>query len=117
MTLPSPPPMAKGTLSRQLVVRTTALVAAATILLSLVTALASFQILQSQLDGRLESALNSTGRRCPGSRPGDPEGSGLIRIEQAQPGGGLFSSPVTKAVLGGIAAILMKQMLNPGRKA
>lgn len=36
---------------------------------------------------------------------------------QAQPGGGLFSSPVTKAVLGGIAAILMKQMLNPGRKA
>ena len=92
MTLPSPPPMAKGTLSRQLVVRTTALVAAATILLSLVTALASFQILQSQLDGRLESALNSTGRRYPGSRPGDPEGSGLIRIEQAQPGGSQFAT-------------------------
>ena len=36
---------------------------------------------------------------------------------QAQQGGGLFSSPVTKAVLGGVAAILMKQMLNPGKKA
>lgn len=92
MTLPPPPPMAKGTLSRQLVVRTTALVAAATILLSLVTALASFQILQSQLDGRLESALNSPGRRYPGggTGPGDPEGSGLIRMEETQPGSGEF---------------------------
>ena len=92
MTLPPAPPMAKGTLSRQLVVRTTALVAAATILLSLVTALASFQILQSQLDGRLESALNSPGRRYPGggTGPGDPEGSGLIRMEETQPGSGEF---------------------------
>ena len=92
MTLPPPPPMAKGTLSRQLVVRTTALVAAATILLSLVTALASFQILQSQLDGRLESALNSPGWRNPGggTKPGDPEGSGLIRMEETQPGSGEF---------------------------
>ena len=84
MTLSPPAAMAKGTLSRQLVVRTTALVAAATILLSLVTGLASFQILQAQLDGRLESALRAWG---PGSfpretKPGDPEGSGLIRIEQ-----------------------------------
>mgnify|MGYP001218839212 CR=1 FL=1 len=81
MTLPPPAPMAKGTLSRQLVVRTTALVAAATIVLSLFTALASFQILQAQLDGRLESALRAAPRGpTGGTKPGDPEGSGLIRI-------------------------------------
>ncbi len=66
------------------------------------------------------------------AQPAPPQGGGLGDIlgqvlgggqaqpapqPQAQPGGGLFSSPVTKAVLGGIAAILMKQMLNPGRKA
>lgn len=85
--------MAKGTLSRQLVVRTTALVAAATIVLSLFTALASFQILQSQLDARLESALRAPQLgRYPGggTRPGDPEGSGLIRLIQREPGSNIF---------------------------
>jgi two-component system OmpR family sensor kinase len=75
--------MAKGTLSRQLVVRTTALVAVVTIVLSLFTALASFQILQAQLDSRLESALRAWGpggSPSGGKKPGDPEGSGLIRI-------------------------------------
>lgn len=94
MTLPAPAPMAKGTLGRQLVVRTTALVAAATIVLSLFTALASFQILQAQLDGRLESAI---GARRPGgypgstSKPADPEGSGLIRLVQWAPGSTMFN--------------------------
>ncbi len=89
MTLPPPPaPMAKGTLSRQLVVRTTALVAAATILLSLFTALASFQILQDQLDDRLQSALNRLPRNKPGGGAqgdvtGEPDGSGLIRVDAA----------------------------------
>ena len=88
MTLPPPPPMAKGTLSRQLVVRTTALVAVVTIVLSLFTALASFQILQAELDGRLSAALGAPGGRGPGggTRPADQEGSGLIRIAVAEDG-------------------------------
>ncbi|HSK34799.1 MAG TPA: HAMP domain-containing sensor histidine kinase [Propionicimonas sp.] len=91
MTLPlpvktaPPSPMGKGTLSRQLVVRTTALVALVTVVLSLFTALASFQILQNQLDDRLQSAVSRPNDRVAGSgdTPGgsDPGGSGLIRID------------------------------------
>ncbi len=92
MTLPvpvktaAPSSMGKGTLSRQLVMRTTALVALVTIALSLFTALASFQILQNQLDDRLQSALLRYERVGPsGSTPGgsDPAGSGLVRIDTA----------------------------------
>ena len=93
MTLPVPvttavpAPMGKGTLSRQLVVRTTALVALVTVALSMFTALAGFQILQNQLDGRLQSALSRPYDRVGGSgeAPGgtDPDGSGLIRIDTA----------------------------------
>ena len=82
--------MAKGTLSRQLVVRTTVLVTVVTIVLSLFTALASFQILQAQLDGRLQSALRAGGPSGDGTKPGDPEGSGLIRLRQAAPGSSVF---------------------------
>lgn len=85
-TRPSPPgsPMGKGTLSRQLVVRTTALVALVTVALSLFTALASFQILQLQLDDRLQNAVGRPFDHV--TRPGspdqaDPGGSGLIRID------------------------------------
>jgi len=93
MTLPfpvkttAPPPMGKGTLSRQLVMRTTALVAVVTIVLSLFTALASFQILQSQLDDRLEAAASRPLLRGGASGndfqngPGDLGGSGLIRVD------------------------------------
>ena len=101
MTLPTTPPapaappapMGKGTLSRQLVLRTTALVALVTVALSMLTALASFQILQQQLDSRLESAIERPAFRSrPGSTgantgtdeqtsPGDPGGSGLIRVD------------------------------------
>jgi two-component system, OmpR family, sensor kinase len=89
MTLPvpvtaaPPPPMGKGTLSRQLVMRTTALVALVTVALSLFTGLASFQILQNQLDDRLQSALSRPGGfgGAGGSAGGsDPGGSGLILI-------------------------------------
>ncbi|MCC6495661.1 MAG: HAMP domain-containing histidine kinase [Propionibacteriaceae bacterium] len=96
MTLPVAPastvpaPMGRGTLSRQLVVRTTALVALVTIALSLFTALAIFQILQNQLDDRLQSAASRPDRFV-GSNPptggSDPAGSGLIRIDAA---GGQF---------------------------
>ncbi len=84
----SPSPMGKGTLSRQLVLRTTALVALVTVALSVFTALASFQILQQQLDARLESAIGRPTGRNPdsgdtGNQPGDLGGSGLIRIDAA----------------------------------
>ena len=93
MTLPvavttaTPSPMGTGTLSRQLVVRTTALVALVTVALSMFTALAGFQILQNQLDDRLQSALSRPYDRVGGSgqAPGgtDSDGSGLIRIDTA----------------------------------
>lgn len=75
--------MGKGTLSRRLVLRTTALVAVVTVILSAFTALVSFQIMRSQLDERLSAAAER-----PLMRQGDesddpwsdPEGSGLIRI-------------------------------------
>lgn len=77
---PPPSPMGKGTLARQLVVRVTALVTLLTIVLGMFTVLASFQILQRELDDRLTTAM---GRRFPdGARgPGDPAGSGVIRID------------------------------------
>ncbi|MFZ0529321.1 MAG: HAMP domain-containing sensor histidine kinase [Propionicimonas sp.] len=79
--------MGKGTLSRQLVVRTTALVAVVTVALSLFTALASFQILQRQLDDRLQVAAGRPwrGGGSPNQNqngPADPAGSGLIRLDQ-----------------------------------
>lgn len=86
--LPAPPTtMGKGTLSRQLVVRTTALVALVTIALSLFTTLAIFQVLQSQLDNKLQAAASRPGMRYgPGSDddntgPGDIGGAGLIRLD------------------------------------
>lgn len=82
-TVPEPRPMGPGTLSRRLVLRVTALVALVTVALSMFTALASFQILQQQLDSRLQSAANRPGR-SPGSsdnQPGDLGGAGLIRVD------------------------------------
>lgn len=88
--LPSaaPAPMGKGTLSRQLVVRVTVLVALLTVVLSAFTLLASFQIQQSQLDDRLETAMSRPYDRfgSGGVQPdGSPDlgGSGLIRIDSA----------------------------------
>lgn len=104
MTLPAvstaPRPMGPGTLSRRLVLRTTALVAAVTIVLSLFTALASFQILRSQLDGRLQSAIGRGGPGYGQPRPGDPEGSGLIRID-----GAIDDSGTTWAIAQGPAGL------------
>jgi two-component system OmpR family sensor kinase len=97
MTLPvavataAPSPMGKGTLSRRLVVRTTALVALVTVVLTLFLALASFQILERQLDDRLQVASGRPGR-IPASTdndqngPADPAGSGLIRLDELSEG-------------------------------
>ncbi len=78
---PPPAPMGKGTLSRQLVVRVTALVALLTVILALFTSLATYQILQREQDGRLQVAV---GRLNPDGDhgPGDLTGSGLIRIDE-----------------------------------
>jgi two-component system OmpR family sensor kinase len=80
--------MGKGTLSRQLVVRTTALVALVTVVLTLFTALASFQILQRQVDDRLQVASGRQGRNPPAddadqNPAGDLGGSGLLRVDTA----------------------------------
>lgn len=86
-TLPPPPrptPMGKGTLSRQLVLRTTVLVALVTVGLSMFTALASFQILQQQLDSRLQTAANRPLGQSPGTsvnQPGDLGGASLVRVD------------------------------------
>ncbi len=75
-------PFAKGTLSRRLVLRVTALVALLTVALGLFTSLASFQILQREQDEHLQTAA---GRMIPGGSghgPADLGGSGLIRIDE-----------------------------------
>jgi Signal transduction histidine kinase len=76
----------KGSLSRRLVRRTTALVALVTIVLTIFISLANFQILQQQLDERLENAAGRPGGRTGTTTtspngPADPAGSGLIRID------------------------------------
>jgi len=75
--------MGKGTLSRQLVLRVTALVALLTVVLSMFTSLASYQILQRELDERLQVASGRLyqGGDTSGRGPGDLTGSGLIRID------------------------------------
>lgn len=73
-----------GSLSRRLVRRTTALVALVTIVLTVFISLANFQILQQQLDERLETAAGRPTRSADGDQqngPADPAGSGLIRID------------------------------------
>lgn len=102
-----PPSMGKGTLSRRLVLRTTALVALVTVALSLLTALASFQILQNQLDERLQSAARPFAQfGGPGAAGGsDPAGSGLIRIDSV-PGKSVISARPDDLTGPGIATLL-----------
>ncbi|MCE1173872.1 MAG: HAMP domain-containing histidine kinase [Propionibacteriales bacterium] len=81
-TAPPPTTMGKGTLSRQLVLRVTALVALLTVVLGLFTGLASYQILQRELDERVQLAAGrpNTGGFT-GRGPGDLNGLGLVRID------------------------------------
>ncbi|MDR1710382.1 MAG: HAMP domain-containing histidine kinase [Propionibacteriaceae bacterium] len=74
-------PMSPGTLSRRLVLRVTAFVAALTILLSSTMLLATFQILTDELDSRLQSATVRRGRGGITSAS-DTEGSGMIGFER-----------------------------------
>lgn len=102
-----PSPMGKGTLSRQLVLRTTAMIALVTVVLSLFTALASFQILQQQLDERLENAASRPAFRTGGgSNQGDPAGSGLIRIDVVSGTPVLTASPVSSLPAATVTGLL-----------
>ncbi|MCL1839005.1 MAG: HAMP domain-containing histidine kinase [Propionibacteriaceae bacterium] len=71
----------RGTLSRKLAFRTTALVAAITIVLSGVTLATSYQTLTQGLDNRLATALTRSGEGRSATSD-DPEGSGMIRIDK-----------------------------------
>jgi two-component system, OmpR family, sensor kinase len=66
-----PAPLGRGTLGRELVIRVTALVALAAILLSAATALAARQLLLNQIDDQLAS-VQSRQRQAPGGQPGGP---------------------------------------------
>lgn len=84
---PAPTPLGKGTLSRQLVTRVTALVALLTLVLGMFTGLASYQILQREQDERLQMASGrpyNGGYSGHGAGPGDLTGSGMIRVDYYQ---------------------------------
>jgi len=98
-----------GSLSRRLVRRTTALVALVTIVLTVFISLANFQILQQQLDERLEAAagrpIGRNGSITP-SGSDDPAGSGLIRIEMIGRVWGVVAGPA--ALTNDVAAQLLQ---------
>jgi two-component system OmpR family sensor kinase len=77
---PRPDPFGRGTLGRQLVVRVTALVALAALLITTATALAAQQLLMSQLDRQLDAVTARVREQGTGSwhgllRPGQPIGT------------------------------------------
>jgi two-component system, OmpR family, sensor kinase len=81
--LARPDPFGRGTLGRQLVVRLTALVALAALLITTATALATRQVLMSQLDRQLDAVTARV--RDPVSSYGEPgqgSRSGLLRPGQ-----------------------------------
>ena len=79
--LPRPNPFGRHTLGRQLVVRVTALVALAALLITMATALAARQLLMSQLDGQLDT-VTARVRDPAGAWPiGGPD-TGLLRPGQ-----------------------------------
>jgi two-component system, OmpR family, sensor kinase len=78
----APAPFARGTLGRKLLVRVLALVAAAAVLLSLFTTLATRQLLLGQLDRQLDSAL----ARQQQFRSG---GDGTAGLDRGPPPGGI----------------------------
>ena len=98
--LPAPPseqpaPLGRGTLGRQLVIRVTALVALAAILLSAATALAARQLLLNQIDGQLDGVSYRAQRA-------DPRGQGTQRqlLAPGQPSGSLAALVSTEGAAG-----------------
>ncbi|HLM21247.1 MAG TPA: HAMP domain-containing sensor histidine kinase [Propionibacteriaceae bacterium] len=74
-------PFGRHTLGRQLVIRVTALVALAALLITTATALATRQVLMSQLDRQLD-AVTARVRDPAGTWPGGGPDSGLLRPGQ-----------------------------------
>jgi two-component system OmpR family sensor kinase len=86
-----PAPFRRGTLGRQLVIRVTALVALAAILLSGATALATRQLLMTQIDKQLDGVTTRTRSGPPGGRPDDRMGL----VQGGQPIGTVFAAFAT----------------------
>src|SRR3712207_699066 len=86
----SPPaPLGRGTLGRQLLIRVVALVAAAAVLLSLLTTLAVRQLLVGEVDQQLNAVIDRM-RRDSNDRPVGREGRrGLL--QPGQPIGTLYA--------------------------
>ena len=79
--MPRPDPFGRHTLGRQLVVRVTALVALAALLITTATALAARQLLRSQLDGQLDT-VTARLRDPAGAWPIGGPSTGLLRPGQ-----------------------------------
>ena len=81
--LPRPDPFGRGTLGRQLIVRLTALVALAALLITTATALATRQVLMSQLDRQLDAVTARVRDPVGGYSPSEQgPHSGLLRPGQ-----------------------------------
>lgn len=107
----------KGTLSRQLILSTTALVAVIAILLSGLTALSMHRILQDQLDDQLVSATTMTrgegrGPMLPQGRGGPGLAQGLLFYWQGQ--GGIVQVERDRNVVGSDVAAEL-EALEPDR--
>jgi two-component system OmpR family sensor kinase len=112
-----PAPLGRGTLGRQLVIRVTALVALAAILLSAATALAARQLLLNQIDGQLDGVSYRAQRADPRGQgtqrqllaPGQPSGSLAALTSSAGSAGQLLTDdgpePLSDAALAALLAV------------
>jgi two-component system OmpR family sensor kinase len=89
-----PAPLGRGTLGRQLVIRVTALVALAAILLSAATALAARQLLLNQIDDQLAS-VQSRQRQGVGGQPGGGPGDRNDLVQVGNPPGTIWAAYFT----------------------
>lgn len=102
----APAAFGRGTLGRQLVVRVTALVAVAALLLSVLTALAARQLLLNQIDSQLDG-VSSRAQRA------DPRGQGPSRqlLTPGQPIGSLAAAFTTDG--GTVTGLILEENGGP----
>jgi two-component system, OmpR family, sensor kinase len=82
------PPLGRGTLGRRLVIRVTALVALASVLLSLATALATRELLLGQIDRQVDAVSSGQRNGPPSGRPGDKDDI----VQVGNPGGTIIAA-------------------------
>lgn len=104
-----PSPFRRGTLGRQLVIRVTALVALAAILLSGATALATRTLLMTQIDRQLDGVAGRTRSGAPGGRPDDRTGL----VQGGQPIGTIFAAFATDSNLSQSAILRQGRGIPP----